>query len=804
MNKTDLAKVLSAKIKKDPKIAEKLINSLGDIITEVLSKGGKIVYSNFGTFYTVHYPSKVIFHPTLGAKKKMIMLPTNAVKWMPSGNIKDMVNSGKEIESATTFGASKKLMSIEASPKTDELAITKTDVIEPKINKISEDNDDLIVSKNTEEATEEEIEIPIRRVSKEQVGVPATVEDKKVVEETADKNGFWDQLFKKASDDSKPSIDSKPTESEDNKEAKDDKSSPSVGLGLFGSATSSTPITKVESQDISKEEKSDNKISALGKEKVEEVSKEDPAKQEEDLSPFINRNTSISYIDLSKTTVPKEILQMISEKIAREYKIVPIEDNENGLVVGMVDPEDIEAIEIVKKIVGKKISPKLTTETDLNHILDQYQGFESEVKEAIDDAEDKDQEEDEENGDKKSAASVISNSAPASRIVSSLLKRAIRDKASDIHIEPYEGEVTVRFRIDGVLHKKVSLPKEIQQAIVSRIKILSNLKIDEQRLPQDGRFSITTDSRKVDFRVSTMPIANGEKVVMRILDKLSGIISIDDLGFRERDFNLINNSCQKSHGMILVTGPTGSGKTTTLYALIQKIYSEGINIITLEDPIEYQIPGINQSQVNSEIDYTFASGLRSILRQDPDVVMIGEIRDKETAEMAVHAALTGHVVLSTLHTNDSAGAIPRLIDMNIEPFLLNSSMNLILAQRLARRICDSCKEEISPSHDQIKLVKDELDKMPKEEKTKIGNKIKFYKGKGCKECSDTGYKGRIGIYEVLEVDKKIKDLVAHEASSNEIEESAVQNGMTTMVQDGILKAINGLTTIEEVWRVTKE
>lgn len=802
MNKTELAKVLAEKIKKNPKIAEKLINSFGDTLLDVLSKGGKIIYSNFGTFYTVHYPSKVIYHPTLGAKKKMIMLPTNVVKWMPSANIKAMVNAGETVEHATTFGASKKIKdapSASGAPLTPELKIENTNSTE----NINLDTKNIATPANIDDNSQDEIEIPIRNLSKEQPLETVTAEPtetsapetKDNASNTENKNNFWDQLFKKATTDSKnasPTADTKENEAKDEPKTNEGPSNP-VGMGLFGANTAPVPKAKTDADSLPEGKPTDEK--------------NNPAQEEQgitsgykDLEPFASRKTSISYIDLSKTTVPKEVLQLISEKIAREYRVVPIENTETELVVGMVDPEDMEAIEIVKKIVGKKVSPKLTTETDLNHVLDQYQGFESEVEEAIGDVEDKD----EDKKDQKSPDAVISSSAPASRIVNSLLKRAIRDKASDIHIEPYESEVTVRFRIDGVLHKKVSLPKDIQQAVASRIKILSNLKIDEQRLPQDGRFSIMMDDRKVDFRVSTMPIANGEKIVMRILDKLSGIISIDDLGFRERDLGLINNSCQKSHGMILVTGPTGSGKTTTLYALIEKIYAEGINIITLEDPIEYQIPGINQSQVNAEINYTFASGLRSILRQDPDVVMIGEIRDKETAEMAVHAALTGHVVLSTLHTNDSAGAIPRLIDMGIEPFLLNSSLNLILAQRLARRICDSCKEEISPTPDQLKLVQDELAKMSKSEKTKIGNKIKLYKGKGCKDCGDTGYKGRIGIYEVLEVDKKIKDMVAHEASSAEIEESAVANGMTTMVQDGILKAISGQTTIEEVWRVTKE
>lgn len=744
MNRNDLSQILAEKLKVNPKVAEKLICSFGDAVTEALSEGDKIVYSNFGTFYTVHYPSKVILHPRLGAKKKMVMLPTNVVKWMPSGNIKEMVNSGKDIDSATTFGASKKLR---------EIAPTTANT-EGKID-------------DSGTAEDEEIEIPIRRIKTPSIPDP-----------NEDKANFWDQLFKKESQEST----SASSKIEVATTPDDTTSSSKVGTGIF-------ETDKLTDKD------DDTKITPNKNIDNNEA-------EESDLPPLVSRKNPISYIDLSKSTIPKEVLQIIPEKIARKYGIVPVEEKDTELIVGMIDPEDIEAIEIVKKAVGRQISPRLTNEMDLNHVLDQYQGFEDEVKEAINDVK-SDETKSKDNSDKNDILTTSEN-APASRIVSSLLKRAIRDKSSDIHIEPYEDEVVVRFRVDGILHKKVSLPKGIQQAVISRIKILSNLKIDEQRLPQDGRFSINIDNRRVDFRVSTMPIANGEKVVMRILDKLSGIISINDLGFRERDFNLIISACEKSHGMVLVTGPTGSGKTTTLYALIDKIYTEGINIITLEDPIEYQIPGINQSQVNAEINYTFASGLRSILRQDPDVVMIGEIRDQETAQMAVHAALTGHVVLSTLHTNDSAGAIPRLIDMQIEPFLMNSSLNMVIAQRLARKICDSCKYEITPSPDQLRVIKEEIEKLPKAERSKASGKLKFYKGKGCKDCSNTGYKGRIGLYEVLENTEKIRNLAANEASADEIKETAIKDGMTTMIQDGILKALNGMTTIEEVWRVTKE
>jgi len=376
-----------------------------------------------------------------------------------------------------------------------------------------------------------------------------------------------------------------------------------------------------------------------------------------------------------------------------------------------------------------------------------------------------------------------------------ILQTAIEGGASDVHLKVNSPVV---FRINRQLIAiEAPLPTAewMENVLKQMVPPHARQKLDEHRevdfsywAPGVGRFRTNAFQQRGQFCLAMRHVK-------------TKVPSFEELGLMEA----VRKIAESPRGIVLIAGSTGCGKSTTLAAMVEHINTNfKKHLITLEDPIEYQIPGINQSQVNAEINYTFASGLRSILRQDPDVVMIGEIRDKETAEMAVHAALTGHVVLSTLHTNDSAGAIPRLIDMGIEPFLLNSSLNLILAQRLARRICDSCKEEISPTPDQLKLVQDELAKMSKSEKTKIGNKIKLYKGKGCKDCGDTGYKGRIGIYEVLEVDKKIKDMVAHEASSAEIEESAVANGMTTMVQDGILKAISGQTTIEEVWRVTKE
>jgi len=797
MTRAELSLAISRQTKISVKKTENLIDAFCSTVTDALTRGERIVYSNFGTFYTVHYPSKVIYHPVLGKQKKMVMLPTNAVKWMASGNIKDMVASGKKISGATSFGATKKLQKINQKSSLPERKIAGMNDEEElpiRIVRKQEPSDKV-------QSEDEEIEIPINKPSP----ITSSPVDNQDSKETHDEDkqdtssSFWDDLFKHENEAQhgvnnespiKPEvIDTKSDTNTDN--PKEKRKFSLFGLGVF---------------DHQKEEKvsslppETSKPAEIAAQASPEVPSENKAEFTHDLSPFTA--TSIGYADLSNTTVPKETLQLLPEKIARKYQVLPVSEENGTLTVGMVDPEDIEALEIVKKIVRKKILPKLTNETDLSHILDQYQGFETEVKEAIDLAQ-KDRPEEE--IIPKNKVINASDSAPASRIISSLLKRAIRDKASDIHIEPSEGEVIVRFRIDGILHKKVSLPKEMQQALISRIKILSELKIDEQRLPQDGRFSIIVDSRKIDFRVSTMPVANGEKAVLRVLDKVSGVISLKELGLRERDLSVIDSNSRKSHGMILVTGPTGSGKTTTLYALLDKIYIEGINIITLEDPIEYRIPGINQSQVNPDIEYTFASGLRSILRQDPDVIMIGEIRDNETAEMGVHAALTGHVVLSTLHTNDSAGTIPRLLDMSIEPFLLNSSLNVIVAQRLSRKICTSCKTEFNPTKEEVKKIMSEIDKLPKAEKEKLRSKdFKFFKGKGCRDCSDTGYKGRIGLYEVLEVSESIKELIAKRGSSVEIKDASVKEGMTTMIQDGILKALSGETTLEEVWRVTRE
>lgn len=806
MTREELAKKISTETGLSKRDSENIIIAFGNSIAETLAKGDKVVYSNFGSFYTVHYPSKVIQHPKLGSAKKMVMLPTNAVKWMPSGNIKNLVKNGQEVDSPTLHGSIRNKNSDKTENKFDSSEEQQIDIKVSSTKKESSPGDDgnFIHSMEPESLKEGSTAIPIKVQNNQTEIAPR---EKTVFEETTNdggreistfngtikvhkpKSSFLNKIFGRGNNDPiKP-------------EAADISQPVSlVGAGIFDNNSHTIP----SSPNIASSDKQNFSHNPEASKHIEEIKRnlEESKKVVLENRTFSNTTSSISYIDLSAVTVPKKTLMLLPEKIAREYKAVPVQEQDGQLIIAMVDPEDIEAKEIIKKYTQKPILVKLATESDINHVLDQYQSLESEVKEVIS-VENSGQESEQTNN--KSLTENISNNAPAARIVASMLRRAIRERASDIHIEPDEIEVAVRFRIDGILLKKVTLPKDIQMAIISRIKILCNMKIDEQRLPQDGRFSIDIDGRKVDFRVSTMPVAHGEKIVMRILDKLSGILTIEQLGLEGNSLENLNKNLEKTHGMILVTGPTGSGKTTTLYALIDKLFNESVNIVTLEDPIEYRMPGINQSQVNSEINYTFASGLRSIVRQDPDIIMIGEIRDGETADMAVHAALTGHIVLSTLHTNNAAGAAPRLIDMEVEPFLLTSTVNVIIGQRLARKICDKCKEEITVPQQELEKIKAEIKKMPDKEKAIYQAKeIKLFKGKGCKICGDSGYKGRIGLYEVLPITEAVKELILAKKTTTDVENEAIKEGMVTMLQDGIIKSLEGKTTIEEVWRVTRD
>ena len=522
----------------------------------------------------------------------------------------------------------------------------------------------------------------------------------------------------------------------------------------------------------------------------------------------------IPFVNLEKEIIDPDILKIIPEPIAKSHNIVSFRKKGNNLEVAMLDPEDLRTIEFIrKKEPNLRILPRLTTPASIKNVLRQYaQSLESEFGSIIkSEAKNVKTIKEKEKGEKEEDLKETAEKLPIIKIVDTLLKHAILQRASDIHIEPMEKEVLVRYRIDGVLHDAMTLPKIVSPGIVARIKVLSNLKLDEHRLPQDGRFKVETEGMKYSVRVSILPVFNGEKIVMRLLPETTRAISLEGLGLRDEALERVQANLRKPVGLILVTGPTGSGKTTTLYSMMAILNTPEVNISTIEDPVEYRMPRINQTQVNPKIGLTFAAGLRSLLRQDPDILMVGEIRDKETASLAVNAALTGHLVLSTLHTNNAAGAIPRLLDMGVEPFLISSTLNMVLAQRLVRRLCEE-KEKYYLKDAELKTISKycdlkRIEKILKEEKLiKKGQNIKsipFFRPKPSKECPE-GYKGRIGIYEVLAVTETIKELIVKGSRTEEIEQRAKKEGMRTMVEDGFVKAAQGITSIEEVLRVIVE
>lgn len=595
---------------------------------------------------------------------------------------------------------------------------------------------------------------------------------------------------------------------------------------------------------------------------------------EQSLLKLYSKSIDVPFVELHDTKIPRDILTKIPERIARKYQAVVFGKKGTTLQLAMADPEDFQAADFIAKQIGQDVKISIASVSDILGAIDQYKGnISTEITKAI-----KDSSDEEAARDQEVSAKDLAEDAPIAKTVNIVLEYAIKSRASDIHIEPRENLVQVRFRVDGVLREMMTLPKGILPAVVSRIKILSNLKIDEHRTPQDGRFKFAVGSRTVALRVSTLPIMDGEKVVMRILDESTRALTLDELGFEGEALARIVRGIHKPHGMVLVTGPTGSGKSTTLYSVLSLLNTPGVNISTIEDPVEYRVGGVNQTQVNPKAGMTFASGLRALLRQDPNIIMVGEIRDSETADLGVQAALTGHVVLSTLHTNNAATALPRLLDMNIEPFLIASTVNTIIGQRLVRRLCSKCrvgyipdagvmadikqdfdveaalkvfhsadaavahvaesKKVIAPLHniaggtgktsilDKIASDPNIIDRSSEEASRKAatdaaekvatakststlrtlkGGEFFLYKaGLGCEQCGGNSYQGRLGIYEVLEVDEPIQKLIVSHATSEDIQRAAIKTGMLTMQQDGFMKVLRGQTTVEEILRVTRE
>jgi type IV pilus assembly protein PilB len=629
------------------------------------------------------------------------------------------------------------------------------------------------------------------------------------------------------------------------------------------------------------------KIALQNKEPVLDILFSKKILNERDFAKLYASSINIDFVDLSKEVISRDVLGKLPERVARRYMAIVFGSDGDSLKVAMVDPEDVESVQFIEKQLGYSIKLYLATASEISNALEMYkEGLTTEISKAIKETEDEvniDKEELDNDTSSDNVESIISE-APIARAVNSLIEYAVKSRASDIHIEPRESFVQIRYRVDGVLKDTMTLPKSLISSIISRIKILSNMRIDEHRIPQDGRIKVKVAGQSLSIRVSSLPVMDGEKIVMRILDESTRALTLDELGFKGQALITIQRALDKPHGMLLVTGPTGSGKSTTLYSVVSMLNNMGVNISTIEDPVEYRIQGVNQTQVNAKVGMTFASGLRALLRQDPNIIMVGEIRDAETAEIAVHSALTGHTVLSTLHTNNAAGCLPRLLDMGVEPFLIASTVNAVIGQRLVRKICPYCVEAYTPEpgvmeniidnfglrkeflisnqehkknterpalkadlrgerkipipenfeaekksileelakdptmvnrsakeaeevalRNHIFLNEDELAKSANKESTKSQNlSLTLYRGKGCNKCDSSGYLGRLGIYEIIEVDDEIGKLIISHASTSEIQHVAIKNGMITMQQDGFLKSLEGLTTVEEVLRVTRE
>ncbi len=555
---------------------------------------------------------------------------------------------------------------------------------------------------------------------------------------------------------------------------------------------------------------------------LQETIIEDKVLEERELAKLVGDYIGTPFVEIEPKDIPDDVLKRIPEHIARQYNVVLFAVDEDGApMLAMEDPDDVQALNFIQKEIGYNLRVFLATKSNILDCLENYRGdVNDELDEVIaiqrDDSDAENAKEEE-----------FAEDSPIAQTVNLLLEYAIKSHASDIHIEPREEFVQVRYRIDGVLREVNKLPHNVLGALVSRIKILSNLKIDERRVPQDGRFKIKVSGKQYALRVSTLPIADGEKIVMRVLDESNQAISLEKLGYWGLSLATIKNAMAQPNGMILVTGPTGSGKSTSLFSVLSELNTPDVNISTIEDPVEYKIPGVNQTQTNAKAGMTFASGLRALLRQDPNIIMVGEIRDGETANLGVQAALTGHLVFSTLHTNNAATCLPRLLDMDIEPFLIASTVKAVIGQRLVRRLCQSCRQAYTPSQEELNYITQmfnitpesmphlhELEEQAASENiggdTPMGTTdttiVQLWKPspEGCDECGHNGFKGRVGIYEVLGISVAIQKMITANATSNDIQEQAISEGMITMQMDGLIKSFRGVTTIEEILRATRE
>ncbi len=552
----------------------------------------------------------------------------------------------------------------------------------------------------------------------------------------------------------------------------------------------------------------DFEIKESGK-KEEEVILERGIVPEQVLFQLRSEDLKIPLKGIAAEEVSLETLELVPEETAKYYQMIPLSKKDKVLEIGMVYPEDLKAQEALKFLVRQgnfTYKVFLITPTTFKKLLKQYRTLKREVGKALEELETELKGEKARKRPTAAEFERMAEEAPITKIVAVILRHAVEGKASDVHIEPTKEKLRIRFRLLGILHSSIFLPLRVHPAVVARIKIISNLKIDETRIPQDGRFSTAVEGKSVDFRVSTFPTTLGEKVAIRVLDPTVGLKTFKELGLEGKNLDMLKEGIQKPYGLILATGPTGCGKTTTLYAILQLLNKEGVNIVSLEDPVEYFVEGVNQSQVRPEISYDFPIGLRHVLRQDPDIIMVGEIRDEETASLVIHAALTGHIVLSTLHTSNAIGVIPRLIDMGVKTYLIPPTLQIALAQRLVRRLCDKCKKKVKPTEKIKELIMKEIETLPPEVKktVKVPKPLTVYVPQGCKECNLSGFTGRIAVFEVLLGSDELSEVILEEPSEIQIAKIAKSQGMVTMQQDGIIKVLEGVTTVEEVLRVVEE
>ena len=564
-------------------------------------------------------------------------------------------------------------------------------------------------------------------------------------------------------------------------------------------------------------------LAKRSKQSLQETVIDQKVVSDEKLTKMIGELIDVPFVRIEPKDILDDVLKKIPEHIARQYNVVLFAINDDGsLSLAMEDPDDVQALNFIQKEIGYNTKVFLATKSNILDCLENYRGdMNDELDEVISVQKDAAAE------DQNVSQDDFAENSPIAQTVNLLLEYAIKSNASDIHIEPREDYVQVRYRIDGVLKEVNKLPRNVHGALVSRIKILSNLKIDERRVPQDGRFKIKVSGKQYALRVSTLPIADGEKVVMRILDESNQAISLDKLGYWGLSLATVKDAMAQPNGMILVTGPTGSGKSTSLFSILSELNTPDVNISTIEDPVEYKIPGVNQTQTNAKAGMTFASGLRALLRQDPNIIMVGEIRDGETANLGVQAALTGHLVFSTLHTNNAATCLPRLLDMGIEPFLIASTVKAVIGQRLVRRLCMNCRQEYVPNAEELSYIvqmfslkQGSIQRLHELEGQAFADKIggdtpmgstdvtiqRLWRPnpEGCDECNHVGFRGRVGIYEVLGISVPIQKMITANATSNDIQEQAISEGMVTMQTDGLIKSLRGVTTIEEVLRATRE